>query len=176
VGLVYQLFLRSQAPKNCGQKNPSPAELLFPSYLGNKQHGESETKKEVGIQVEGDVHCGDILSAFSKVSTENQEILSSVLSHLVEGFGIPFTVELKGLPSDGLGHGFQCGVDRLEGGETVSVEDGVIDVGQVTVEVFSDGEACWNWLRVIVEIDYTRGWGKSTAFFRNLELTQLHHT
>ena len=74
------------------------------------------------------------------MSTENQEILSSVLSHLVQCFGIPFTIELKGLPSDGLGHGFQCGVNRLEGGETVSVEDGVIDVGQITIEVLGDGE------------------------------------
>ena len=56
VGLVYQLFLLSQAPKNRGQPNPAPAELLFPSYLGNKQHGEGETEEEVGIQVKGDVH------------------------------------------------------------------------------------------------------------------------
>lgn len=71
---------------------------------------------------------------------EHQKVAAASLGHLVQCFGIPLAVHLKGLPADGLGDSLKGSMNRLEGVETVAVEDAVVHVGQVTVEVFGDCE------------------------------------
>lgn len=71
---------------------------------------------------------------------EHQKVAAASLRHLVQCFGIPLAVHLKGLPADGLGDSLKGSMDRLEGAETVAVEDTVVHLGQVTVEVFGDCE------------------------------------
>ena len=74
-------------------------------------------------------------------SAEHQKVTATSLGHLVQSLGIPLAVHHKGLPADGLGHRLKGSVDGFEGAETVTVEDTIVHVGQVTVEVLSDCES-----------------------------------
>lgn len=89
-------------------------------------------------------------------STQHQEVASSHFSNFVQSFSIPLPVELKRLPPDGLRNCFQRRVHRLKVGQTVTIQNAVVHIRQITVEVFGDGEGVLKLLKCHNEEQSTR--------------------